>query len=416
MSDSLDITAVRQHFPALRRTVDGRPLAFFDGPAGSQVPQSVIDRMAEYMSHSNANTGGTFITSRESDEVLRDARAAAADLLGTDDPDCVVFGPNMTTLTFQLSRSLARTWKPGDEIVVTRLDHDANVAPWVMAARDAGATVHTIDFDRDDTTLDMDQLARLLSPRTALVAVGAASNATGTINPVAKICELSHDVGAEVFVDAVHYAPHALIDVAKWGCDYLACSAYKFFGPHLGLLWGKRDRLAALPAYQVRPAGDGLPGRWSVGTQSHEAIAGTLAAIEYLAALGQQSPAVSRRQALSRAYRAIRAHENELIWRFLDGMAKIPSYRIWGITDREQAAERAPTVSFTHARASPETIARVLGEQGICSWYGNYYAIGVTEHLGLEPDGMVRVGVLHYNDRDEVDRLLDALRALDRSA
>ena len=418
MTTPFPITAIREQFPALGRTVHDRPAVFLDGPAGSQVPGRVIDAMARYLSESNANCGGPFITSEETDTLLDNGRQAVADLVGAPgDADCIVFGANMTSLTFALSRSLARTWQTGDEVVVTRLDHDANVTPWVMAARDAGVTVRHISFDSQDGTLDLDQLRDVLGPRTRLLAVGAASNSLGTINPLAKICQLAHQFDCEVFVDAVHYAPHAAIDVAAWGCDYVVCSAYKFFGPHVGMLWGRRSRMAELPAYQVRPAGDQLPGRWNVGTQSHEAIAGTLAAIDYLADMGRriapEASAGSRRDALLAAYSAIGAYERDLIWHFLDGIKDMSSYTVWGIVDPKRADQRAPTVSFTHARLSPKEIARALGAQGIFVWYGNYYAIGVTEHLNLEPAGMVRIGLLHYNTRDEVDRLLAALRELD---
>jgi cysteine desulfurase family protein (TIGR01976 family) len=410
----MNIDILRAQFPALQRQIHDQPAVFLDGPAGSQVPGRVIDAISRYLAHGNANTHGAFITSVETDALLASARQAVADLLGSDDPDLVIFGPNMTTLTFALSRAMGRTWSKGDEVIVTRLDHDANVTPWVCAANDAGATVHAIGFRPDDTTLDVDELRARLSPRTRLVAVGAASNATGTRNPVAEITALAHAVGARVFVDAVHYAPHALMDVAAWGCDFVACSAYKFFGPHLGLLWGKRELMETLPSYQVRPAAQGLPDRWNVGTQSHEAVAGTLAAIEYLEDLGRgQEPAsATRRQALRAAFATIEEHERGLLDRLLAGLAELSDVRVRGIADRARMHERVPTVSFTHARLSPQHIAARLGEQGIFVWAGNFYAIEVTRALGLEPQGMVRVGLLHYNTAAEVDRLLRALAGL----
>lgn len=409
----LDVATLRKQFPALTRCVDGRPVAFLDGPAGSQVPMRVIDAVSHYLALCNANTHGAFATSTESDAMLDDARAAVRDLLGTGDEGSVVFGPNMTSMTFALSRALGRTWRAGDEVIVTRLDHDANITPWMLAARDAGATVRHVPFRGDDTTLDLDELDRLLSTRARLVAVGAASNATGTINPIAQIVEMAHDHGAEVFVDAVHLAPHALIDVASWGCDYVACSAYKFFGPHVGILWGTNESLGSLPAYRVRPAGDALPSRWETGTQNHEGIAGTLAAIEYLANLGQSNGGRrSRRRALSAAFDAIRAHESAIFEQLLDGLESIPGTNIYGITQRDRMHERAPTVSFTHPRRSPREIAAELGRRGIFVWDGNFYAIEVSESLGLEPEGMVRVGLLHYNTASEVDRLVQALTSL----
>jgi len=291
----------RSQFPALTRQQDGHPVVFFDGPGGSQVPDGVIAAVAHYLAHTNANRGGLYATSRESDEILEAAHRAVADLLGTDDPDCVIFGANMTSLTLSLSRALSKTWRTGDEVLVTRLDHDANVTPWVLAARDAGAEVKYVDIHRDDCTLDFEDLRAKLSPRTRLVAVGCASNLVGTINPVGEICRLVHALGGLVFLDAVHFVPHALPDVGPWDCDFLACSAYKFFGPHVGILWGRRKFLETLPVYKVRPASEDLPGRWMTGTQSHEGIAGALAAVEYLAALGRTvAPAAENRRAGAR--------------------------------------------------------------------------------------------------------------------
>lgn len=405
------IEQIRRQFPALNRQVGSRAAAFFDGPAGSQTPQSVIDAISDYLIHHNANHGGQFATSIESDAMLDEAHRAVADLLGTDDPECVIFGANMTTLAFALSRSLAKTWRPGDEILVSDLDHDANVTPWVMAAADAGATVKRIAIRPDDCTLDLDDLRTKLSWRTKLVAVGCASNAVGTVNPVGRIVEMAHAYGAEVFLDAVHFAPHGLLDVAVWDCDFLACSAYKFFGPHVGILWGKRDRLESLPVYKVRPSTNDLPGKWMTGTQNHECIAGTLAAIEYLASLGRQlAPNVAnRRDALKAAFTGIGRYEATLGARLLTGLKKIEGVRVYGIVDSSQFGERVPTISFTHNRMIAAEIAANLGKLGIFAWHGNYYALPLTESLGLEPNGMVRVGALHYNTVGEVDRLLESL-------
>lgn len=408
-----DVLGWRERFPALTRTINGQPAVFFDGPAGTQVPRDVIDAMANYLANYNANRGGLFATSQESDLLLREAHQAAADFVGTSNPAEIAFGPNMTSLTLALSRALARTWQPDDEILVTRLDHDANVTPWVLAARDAGARIVHIELNRDDCTLDLDDLRSKISPRTRLVAVGCASNAVGTINPVAQIVELAHRVGALVFLDAVHYAPHAPIDVGLWDCDFLACSAYKFFGPHLGILWGKRELLNCLPAYKVRPAPDTLPDRWMTGTQSHEAIHATRAAIDYMAGLaGPDDAAADRRTALLAAYERIATYERELLVRLLDGLDHLSQIKVWGITDRARLDERVPTLSITHRAKSPKQLALALAEQGIFTWHGNFYALPLTEALGLEPNGLLRIGLVHYNTADEVDRLLNVLRRL----
>ncbi|HUT92803.1 MAG TPA: cysteine desulfurase-like protein [Thermoguttaceae bacterium] len=410
----LDVEWCRAQFPALARRVRGQPAVYFDGPAGSQVPQRVIDAIGDYLVRMNANHGGLFETSRESDALLEEAHQGLADFLGTGDPETVAFGPNMTSLTFALSRSLSRTWRPGDEVVVSRLEHDANVTPWVLAARDAGATVRHVEFRHEDCTLDVDDLADKLTSRTRLVAVGCASNAVGTINPMDQIVRLAHDAGALVFFDAVHYAPHRLLEVDRWGCDFLVCSAYKFFGPHVGVMWGRRELLTELPAYKVRPAPDELPGRWMTGTQNHEGIAGTLAAVDYLADLGGrlQPGACDRRRALDATYRAIAAYEGDLFRELLAGLAGLPDVKIWGITDPERWDQRVPTVAVTHRRLAPRELAEYLAARGIFVWHGNYYALPVTEALGLEPDGMVRIGLLHYNTAEEVERLLAAMREL----
>jgi cysteine desulfurase family protein (TIGR01976 family) len=399
----------RKQFPAL-----ARPAVFLDGPGGSQVPRCVIDAVADYLAHHNANEGGCFATSIETDQVLAEARRAAADLLGCEDADEVVFGANMTSLTFALSRALARTWRPGDEVIVTTLDHDANVSPWVLAARDAGAVVHRVGVNPEDCTLRLEEYERLFSPRTRLVALGCASNAVGTVNPVQRLIARAHAAGALVFLDAVHHAPHALVDVSAWDCDFLACSAYKFFGPHVGLLWGKRQYLEALPAYKVRPAPDSIPGRWMTGTQSHEGIAGTTAAIDYLAGLGRwvEPGAASRRAALAAAFAAIGEYERSLTRRLLSGLEQLREVRIWGIRSPDRLHERLPTVAITHARHTPTQMAEALGRQGFFVWSGNFYAISLIEMLGLAPEGVLRIGLLHYNTAEEVDRLLAALAVL----
>jgi cysteine desulfurase family protein (TIGR01976 family) len=406
---------LRQQFPALARQHRRQRVVYLDGPAGTQVPQRVIDAISDYLSHRNANHGGLFPTSVESDAMLDEAHRAAADLLGTADADCVYFGPNMTTLTFALSRALSKTWQPGDEVVVTRLDHDANVTPWVLAAQDAGATVRYVDFHREDCTLDMADFRAKLSDKTRLVAVGCASNSTGSVNPVKEICAVAREVGALSFLDAVHFAPHALIDVAEFGCDFLACSAYKFFGPHIGITWGRRELLENLTPYKLRPATNELPGKWMTGTQNHECIAGVLAAIEYLADLGRDVAAnqsLARRAALQVSYQAVGEYERALMTRMLSGLQANQEVKIWGITDSARYGDRLPTISITHQRLSAPEIARRLGEVGIFVWHGNYYALQITETLGLEPDGMVRIGLVHYNTEEEVDRLLQVLNSL----
>ncbi len=402
----MDVRSIRERFPAL-----AGDRVFFDGPAGSQVPRSVADAVTRYLLETNANTHGVFATAAASDQVLAEARAAVAALLGATDDSEIVFGQNMTSLTFALSRALSRGWKQGDRVVVTRLDHDANVWPWVLAAQDAGAEVDYVEFDPADCTLSADAVAAVVTDRTRLVAVGAASNAVGTVNPVAEICARAHAVGAEVFVDAVHYAAHLPMDVVGWDCDYLACSAYKFFGPHVGVLWGKRALLEGLPRYQVRPAGDGLPDALQTGTQSHEGIAGAGAAVEYIASLGGGDGGTLRERVVS-GYAAIAEHERVLSRALVTRLAAVPGVKVWGIADPARVAERVPTVSITHASRTAEEVATHLATRDIFVWSGNFYALEVTTALGLEPDGMVRIGALHYNTVDEVERLAAALEEL----
>src|SRR5262245_21750247 len=381
------IAAVRAQFPALERKLDSKPAVFFDGPAGSQVPRRVVDAIGKYLVEHNANHGGVFATSVENDAALAEAQRAAADLLGASDASSIVFGANMTTLTFAFSRALAQTWRKGDEVIVTDLDHDANITPWVLAARDRGATVKRVRFRADDCTLDIDQLHALLTPRTRLVAVGCASNAVGTINPIRQIIELAHASRAEVFLDAVHFAPHALIDVESWGCDYLVCSAYKFFGPHQGILWGKRKRLEELAPYKVRPSSNDCPDRWMTGTPNFECIAGVKACIDYLADLGDGA---DRRARLRSAFHKIGEYERELGARLLKGLMEVPGLKVLGMADPARLNERVPTVSVVHARHEAMAVAQHLAGRGVFVWHGNFYALAFSEMLGLEPQGMVR--------------------------
>jgi cysteine desulfurase family protein (TIGR01976 family) len=416
---SIDVPAIRHQFPALSITDAGRPVAYFDGPGGTQVPNRVIDAMTRYFRTMNANHGGSFLTSQRSDAMLVRAHEAVADLLNAD-ADEVKFGANMTTLNFALSRSIGATLGPGDEVIVTRLDHEANVGPWEALAADRDVVVRKIDIREDDCTLDLDGLAATIGPRTRHVAVGLASNAVGTINPVGEIVRLAHDAGATVSVDAVHFAPHGPIDVRELDCDFLLCSAYKFFGPHVGILYGKRAALDALPAYKVRPAED----RWETGTQNHEGIAGTLAAVEYLAEIGERFGAPfaellsrygGRRLSLKAAMHAIRETEMELFGQLLDGLETVPGIRTWGILDRSRSAERCPTVAFRIGDQPPGVTTAELGRRGYFTWDGDYYATGLMERLGLaDAGGAVRVGLIHYNTPAEVDGLVEALREIAR--
>ena len=405
------IEEVRSRFPGLHREVNGHRAVEEHGPGGSQSPESVGDAVKHYLMHQNANIGMSFATSVETDALIEDTMRACADLVGCDDHREIVFGQNMTSLTIQLASALSRTWGPGDEVVVTRLDHDANVRPWVLAAEWSQATVRFVEVNPDDCTHDADSLDGSINESTVLVAIGAASNLSGTINDVAGICRKAHEVGAEVFVDAVHYAPHSLVDVKQTGCDYLVCSSYKFFGTHQGILWGRGERLADLPVAKLRVSTEEIPFRWMTGTQSHESMAGTLAAIEHLAWIGRavSGKELGRRDALRAAFSAIENYERDLCWRIIGGLKSIEGIKIWGITDPSRPSERAPTVSFTHDSMSARQIADGLAERGIFVWAGNFYALELSEALGLEPDGVLRVGVLHYNTMEEVDRFLSEL-------
>jgi cysteine desulfurase family protein (TIGR01976 family) len=409
----MQVDLIRRRFPALQRTVNGRVPIFLDGPGGTQVPQAVVDATVHYLTTCNANHGGFFTTSRLSDEMTHAAQQAAADLLHAPALDEIVFGANMTTLTLHLSHSFARTLRPGDQVLVTRLDHDANVSPWVLAARDAGAEAVFIDIHPEDCTLDIEDFRRKLNPRVRLVALGCASNLVGTVNDVRTLTQLAHEAGALVYLDAVHYAPHGLIDVQAWDCDFLACSAYKFFGPHVGILWGRRRLLTELPAYKVRPASEDLPDRWMTGTPNLEGLAGTLAAIDYLASLAPASAGPGRRARLEAAFREIQQYERELARRLLAGLAERPRFRVWGITDPNRLGERVPTLALTAQERTPAELAQHLAGCEMYTWNGNMYALELTERLGLEEKGgVLRVGLLHYNTADEVDRLLAALEEL----
>jgi cysteine desulfurase family protein (TIGR01976 family) len=433
-----DPNYVRAQFPSLAQTVNGHPATFLDGPGGTQVPQRVIDAISGYLRRDNANTGGAYATSRNTDALIARARAAMADFLNCA-PDEVAFGPNMTTLTYAISRAIGRELGPGDEILVTRLDHDANVSPWLAMAEDRGVTVRWADIHEENCTLDIADLSSKINGRTKLVAVGYASNAVGTINPVKVVTKLAHAAGALAYIDAVHYGPHGLIDVAALDCDFLACSTYKFFGPHMGVLYGKRELLKKFRPYKVRPNTNAIPNCWEWGTLNHECIAGIEACVEYIADLGRRgglphSSRVSRggnhesqelltdkinerREAIETAYAAIHEHERALIERMMNGLKAIPELKIYGITDPERFNDRCATFALRDISGkpgrSPLELATKLGDRGFFTWDGNYYALNLTEHLDVEKTGgFLRIGFVHYNTTDEVDRLLAALREI----
>lgn len=404
---TFDPIPLRARFPALAEVQGGRPLVYLDGPGGTQVPSSVVDAVSAYLTTMNANEGGSFVTSRRSDEMSAEAHVAAADLLGAASADEIVFGANMTTITFHLSRSIGATLSPGDEVVVTTLDHEANVSPWQAMAADHDLVLRTVDIRAADGTLDLDDLDRLLGPRTRLVAVGYASNALGTINPVAEVVRRAHAVGALTWVDAVHYAPHGVVDVQALDTDFLVCSAYKWFGPHVGVLYARQAVQDRLPTYKVRPSAH----RFSTGTPNLEGIAGTLAAIEYIASIaGTDGP---RRSRIVDSMTAVGAYERTLSKRFLDGVATLGGVRVWGITDDARLAERTPTFAITSDRRSPQEMASRLGDAGILAWDGHFYAQALIERLGLaDAGGVLRLGFVHYTTTDEVDRTLDELETI----
>ena len=411
----LDSAWVREQFPSLRTQVHGQAAAFLDGPAGTQVPQQVITAVQDYFVNSNANTCGAFAVSRRNDAVIAEARQAMADFFNCAAEE-ITFGQNMTTITFALSRAIGRELKAGDEIVVTTLDHDANVAPW-RALEENGVVIRQVDIREADCTLDMQDLKQKITSKTKLVAVGYASNAVGTINPVAEITKLAHDAGALSFIDAVHYAPHGAIDVKALDCDFLICSPYKFFGPHMGVLYGKCEHLLRFRPYKVRPAPDTLPDRWETGTQVQELIAGITAAVNYLAELGRRSDpsASSRRAALLAAYRITREHEMNLLGTLVEGLRSIPGLRFFGIADAKRFEERCSTVSVRLGNFTPTEVATFLGERGIFSWDGCFYALNLTERLGVqESGGLLRLGLVHYNTGEEVERVLAGLREFRR--
>jgi cysteine desulfurase family protein (TIGR01976 family) len=415
----LDPSVIRGQFPSLDRSA-----TFLDNPGGTQIAKQSLERINRYLLECNANHEGAFATSQQSDAILHEAHTAMADFLNASSPDEIVFGANMTTLTLHISRSLARGLNPDDEIVITRMDHDANISPWLLIAEDRGCHVTWVDFDVEDYTLKLDEFEKALERKPKIVAFGYASNATGTINPVRKLTKMAKEAGTLVYVDAVQYAPHGPIDVQSMGCDFLVCSAYKFFGPHVGALYGKLELLEDLKAYKVRPASNNPPGKWMTGTQNHEGIAGVLGALEYFEWLAEQFADTQklslteegfsgRRLNLKAAMTAIRAYEFELSRALIRAIETVPGTHIHGITDMKRLDERVPTVSFTLEGKHPLEIAEALGKAGFYVWDGNYYALAVTERLGVEASGgMVRVGAVHYNTLDEIAHFGAALQKI----
>ena len=401
------IAEVRSHFPALERRHLGHPVAYFDGPGGTQVPRAVVQAMSDYLLHHNANTHWSYPTSVETDAIIAGAREAIADFLNAS-PGEIAFGQNMTSLTFHLGRALGRGWGKGDEIVVTELDHRANVDPWLALERDRGVTVRMARADEKAGTVDLDHLASLLGPKTRLVAVGAASNALGTITDVARVCRLARDAGALSFVDAVHYAPHNLVDVRAIGCDFLACSAYKFYGPHAGILFGREALVEQLDVPKLRPAPDNSPERLETGTQSHESMAGSAAAVDFLASLASGP---TRRARLERAFAEFHTRKRELFARLWDGLGSIRGVTLYGAAP---GTARTPTVAFTVNGIGSEGVATHLAERGVFASHGDFYASTIVEKLGLADAGLVRAGCAIYTTPDEIDRLLEGVASVSR--
>jgi cysteine desulfurase family protein (TIGR01976 family) len=410
---AFDIGAVRAQFPSLGVRDDGKPRIYLDNPAGTQVPQRVVDRISEYFLRANSNRGGSFATACISDALIETARRGMADFVNARSPEEIVFGPNMTSLTFQMTRALAPLIRPGDEILVTRMDHDANVTPWRLLAERAGATLKWLDFSRDTFRYELDDLDRLLSSRTRLAAVNYASNVTGTINDVGEIARRVRAAGGLTYVDAVQFAPHGVVDVLTLGCDFLVCSAYKFYGPHAGILWGRRDLLENLKPEKLEASSNELPSRYEIGTQSHEAIAGILGALEYYAWLGADLADTSFRARVNAGKAAMQCHEEKLATRLIDGLSTLQGVRIHGLTGANETADRVSTISLSVDGHSPDALAAALGDRNIFVWSGHNYALGVIDRLGVSrEEGVLRIGPVHYNTAEEIDIVLSALERL----
>jgi cysteine desulfurase family protein (TIGR01976 family) len=405
MTNVASTSDIRTHFPALARTHNGFPVAYFDGPGGTQVPRAVAEAMTDYLFHHNANTHWAYPTSIETDDIIERSRQALADFLNAS-PREIAFGQNMSSLTFHLSRALGRNWKPGDEIIITELDHHANQDPWRALERELGIAIRVVPMDIESGTIDLQDLANLLSQRTKLVAIGAASNALGTVSDVKRAAQLAHQAGALCFVDAVHYAPHNLVDVKALECDFLACSAYKFYGPHIGILYGKQHLLDLADFPKLRPAPNNSPDRVETGTQSHESIAGAAAAVDFLASLSEGN---SRRDRLQATFAALHHRHLELLKRLWNGLAAIHGVRIYGPLPE---AARTSTISFTVKGHRSEAIARALADKGVFVSNGDFYATTVAEKMGLAEDGFVRVGCACYTTEDEIDRVIAGVREL----
>ena len=405
-SDARSLDDIRADFPALERREGGQPVAYFDGPGGTQVPRAVANAMTDYLFHHNANTHWAYPTSAETDALLDAARLTLADFFNATPAD-VSFGNNMTTITFHLARALARGWKAGDEIVVTELDHHGNVAPWRAVASERGLVVRTVPLNPVTFRHDEAELSRAIGPRTRLVAIGAASNALGSITDVASVCARAREAGALSFVDAVHFAPHSLVDVQAIGCDFLACSSYKFYGPHAGVLFGRHELVASLDVPKLAPAPDNAPDRLETGTQNHEGIVGAAAAVEYLASIG--GAAGSRRERLERAYAALHARGEALTRQLWDGLSAIGGVTLYG---PPPGTPRTPTISFTVRGTTTEQVARALVTRGLYASNGDFYATTIAERLGRGDDGFVRAGAACYTSAGEVDRLVNAVREI----
>ena len=414
-----DAEAIRSKFPALSICDNGVPRIYFDNPAGTQVPQSVVDKMSECMLEANANLGGNFPTSGNADAVYDEAHVAMADLLNVSSPDEIVFGQNMTTITLHMSRSIGQRMQPGDEIILTRMDHDANVQPWILLARDLGLKIRWLPFDLDSFEFDLSLLDGLLTDKTKLVCVGGASNLLGTINDIKTISSKARDAGAWTYVDAVQSVPHVSTDVQDLGCDFLVCSAYKFFGPHQGILWGRREVLESMQAYKLRPAPEEIPGCYETGTLNHEGMAGTTAAVDYLASIGRKfggkfheryQKYEGRRLDVHSAMDCLFEYETGLASKLIAGLQQLPGVRVQGITAKDAMARRVPTVSFTIDGIDPASIAKTLAQKNIFVWSGHNYAVEPAKALGIyDLGGALRVGPVHYNTADEVDAILIAL-------